>query len=259
MTADSALARRAISLLDLEPRRRRYRRESRGSLRQRGPPPRPGRSGVRLAPFRRAMPLRTGGNGYRGGHGRKFPHGRPDIAIAVRETAFVIAEGADEVDVVLPYAAWLSGHRQHARRLVAACKEAVGKKRLKVILETGRLVTPAAIRGAADDAIEAGADFIKTSTGKTSVSATLEAAHIMLEAIRASGKPVGLKPSGGIRTPGQAAAYLRLADHVMGEGWAKAETFRFGASGLLGALGAVLDAEGSAEGTDAGGCRGEVT
>ena len=247
MTADSALARRAISLLDLTSLGDDDTEEKVAVLCANADGPHGRVAAVCVWPhFVAQCRSALAGTGIEVATVANFPHGRPDIAIAVRETAFVIAEGADEVDVVLPYAAWLSGHRQHARRLVAACKEAVGKKRLKVILETGRLVTPAAIRGAADDAIEAGADFIKTSTGKTSVSATLEAAHIMLEAIRASGKPVGLKPSGGIRTPGQAAAYLRLADHVMGEGWAKAETFRFGASGLLGALGAVLDAEGSA-------------
>ena len=166
-----------------------------------------------------------------------FPHGRPDIADAVATTKQAVADGADEVDVVWPYNTWLNGNTAIARDLVSASKEACGPEaHLKVILETGRLQTAEAIAGSSRDAIAAGADFIKTSTGKTSVSASLEAAHIMLEAIRESGKPVGLKPSGGIRTTGQAIAYLRLADGIMGPGWASPETFRFGASSLLDAL-----------------------
>ncbi|MEP3113205.1 deoxyribose-phosphate aldolase [Nisaea sp.] len=166
-----------------------------------------------------------------------FPHGRPDIAGAVAVTKQAVADGADEVDVVWPYDNWLNGNSAIARDLVAACKSACGNTaHLKVILETGRLQTAEAIAGSSRDAIAAGADFIKTSTGKTSVSATLEAAHIMLEAIRESGKPVGLKPSGGIRTTEQAIAYLRLADKIMGPDWATPETFRFGASSLLDAL-----------------------
>jgi len=109
-------------------------------------------------------------------------------------------------------------------------------KTLKTILETGELKTPALIRAAARIAIGTGADIIKTSTGKTEVSATPEAVRLMLEEIRASGRQVGLKPSGGIRTADDARAYLALADEIMGEGWARPETFRFGASGLLDAL-----------------------
>lgn len=166
-----------------------------------------------------------------------FPHGRPDIAGAVATTKQAVADGADEVDVVWPYDSWLNGNSAIAGDLVAACKDACGTAaHLKVILETGRLQTANAIADSSRDAIAAGADFIKTSTGKTPVSATLEAAHIMLETIRDSGKPVGLKPSGGIRTTEQALAYLRLADNIMGAGWATSETFRFGASSLLDAL-----------------------
>ncbi|MEQ8331660.1 deoxyribose-phosphate aldolase [Nisaea sp.] len=166
-----------------------------------------------------------------------FPQGRPDVAGAVATTKQAVGDGADEVDVVWPYDSWLNGNSAIAGDLVAACKDACGSTaHLKVILETGRLQTATAIAGSSRDAIAAGADFIKTSTGKTPVSATLEAAHIMLDAIRESGKPVGLKPSGGIRTTEQALAYLRLADNIMGPGWATPETFRFGASSLLDAL-----------------------
>ena len=177
------------------------------------------------------------GTGVRVATVSNFPHGRPDIAGAVATTKQAVADGADEVDVVWPYDSWLNGNSTIARDLVAACKDACGTAaHLKVILETGRLQTADAIAGSSRDAIAAGADFIKTSTGKTPVSATLEAAHIMLETIRDSGKPVGLKPSGGIRTTEQALAYLRLADNIMGAGWATPETFRFGASSLLDAL-----------------------
>jgi deoxyribose-phosphate aldolase len=115
---------------------------------------------------------------------------------------------------------------------------------LKVILETGELQEPALIDRASRLAIDAGADFIKTSTGKTRVSATLAAAEIMLAAIRAAGRPVGLKPSGGIRTVADAGAYLALADRVMGPGWATPKTFRIGASSVYDALVGAIEGRG---------------
>jgi deoxyribose-phosphate aldolase len=118
-------------------------------------------------------------------------------------------------------------------------QEAAGRT-LKVIVESGELPGPAAVDRAAMLAIECGADFVKTSTGKTPVSATPEAAEIILEAIAVSGRPVGLKVSGGIRTVDDARAYLELADRIMGPGWATPATFRFGASSLLDALEATL-------------------
>ena len=133
--------------------------------------------------------------------------------------------------------------------MVAAVKAAIpAPARLKVILETGEIRDPALIRKASDLAIAAGADFIKTSTGKTAGNATEEAAAVMLDAIRASGRPVGLKPSGGIGSVPVDARYLALADEKMGEGWAVAETFRFGASGLLDDILRVLDGGASAAG-----------
>ena len=113
--------------------------------------------------------------------------------------------------------------------------------RVKAILETGILDEADKIRRASDLAIEAGADFIKTSTGKVPVNATLSSARIMLEAIRDSGAQVGFKPAGGVRNTTQAGHYLSLADEVMGEGWATPVTFRFGASGVLDDLLAVLN------------------
>lgn len=107
---------------------------------------------------------------------------------------------------------------------------------MKVIIESGVLAHAALIAEASRLSIECGADFIKTSTGKTPVSATLEAANAMLEVIRESGKPVGFKASGGVRTTEQAADYLTLADKIMGPKWANVKTFRFGASGLRDSL-----------------------
>lgn len=163
-----------------------------------------------------------------------FPAGAPDVAAAVDETRKAVALGADEVDVVLPYTAWLADERQVAVDLVAACREACGDAALlKVILETGRLATPDNIRAASEDAITGGADFIKTSTGKIDVSATPEAAEAMLQAIKSADRPVGLKVAGGIRTVADAGAYMAQADNSMGPDWVTPSTFRIGASGLL--------------------------
>jgi deoxyribose-phosphate aldolase len=126
--------------------------------------------------------------------------------------------------------------------MVASVRDVVdGGRLLKVILETGELVEPALIESASRVAIEAGADFIKTSTGKTPILATPQAAEIMLNAIKASGKPVGLKPSGGIRTVEDAGLYLGLADRIMGPGWATPQTFRIGASSVYDALIAAIE------------------
>jgi deoxyribose-phosphate aldolase len=180
-----------------------------------------------------------------------FPAGGTNVGRVSADTAEAIGDGAQEIDLVLPYDAFLSGDEQIAADMVsevrAACVE--GGALLKVILETGKLPDQDAIRRASDLAIANGADFIKTSTGKVPVSATLEAARTMLEAIKASGKPVGLKPSGGIRTLADANAYLALADQIMGRDWATPATFRFGASGLHQAL---LDVISGAAGTQTG-------
>lgn len=170
-----------------------------------------------------------------------FPHGNDDIDIALAETNAAIAYGTDEVDVVFPYRALMAGNRQVGFDLVKACKtacEAAGVL-LKVIIETGELKTDALIREASEIAIDAGADFIKTSTGKVAVNATLHFADVMLSVIRDKGvgDRVGFKPAGGVRTAEDAAHYLQLADAIMGDGWADARHhFRFGASGLLGSL-----------------------
>lgn len=162
-----------------------------------------------------------------------FPHGGADVEAAALETREAVAQGADEVDVVFPYHALLAGDESVGRELVAACKAACGDATLKVILETGELKTPALIRRASELAIAGGADFLKTSTGKVPVNATLEAADILLTAIREADREVGFKAAGGVRSTQDAGDYLRLAERLMGTGWATPEHFRFGASGLL--------------------------
>ncbi|WP_116475574.1 deoxyribose-phosphate aldolase [Zobellella maritima] len=165
-----------------------------------------------------------------------FPHGNDDIESAVAETRAAVACGADEVDVVFPYHALLAGNEGVGAELVRACKAACGEALLKVIIESGELKTPALIKRASELAIEGGADFIKTSTGKVPVNATLEAADIMLRVIRDAGRDIGFKPAGGVRSAEEAQDYLRLAEQIMGAGWANSRHFRFGASSLLASL-----------------------
>jgi len=166
-----------------------------------------------------------------------FPHGNDDIEIALAETRAAIAYGADEVDVVFPYRALMAGDLQRGFDLVKACKEACAGANvlLKVIIETGELKDEALIRAASEIAIDAGADFIKTSTGKVAVNATPEVAAIMMQVIRDKGvqQQVGFKPAGGVRTAEDAAHYLQLADDILGHAWADTRHFRFGASSLL--------------------------
>jgi deoxyribose-phosphate aldolase len=169
-----------------------------------------------------------------------FPHGNDDIDIALAETKAAIAYGADEVDVVFPYRALMAGDERTGYELVRACKEACEDKLLKVIIESGELKEPALIRRASQIAIDAGANFIKTSTGKVPVNATLEAARIMLEVIGEKDKNVGFKAAGGVKDAEAAKAYLDLAREILGAEWVDAEHFRFGASSLLNSLLAEL-------------------
>ncbi|HMA14315.1 MAG: deoxyribose-phosphate aldolase [Bacteroidota bacterium] len=189
------------------------------------------------------------GSGIRVAAVANFPAGDDDLGRAVREAEFIVKEGGDEVDLVMPYRRWLDGDVDAACGMIAACKDACGEAALlKVILETGRLREPAQIYAASRDAIEAGADFVKTSTGKIEVSATLAAAEAMLRAIRDSGRDVGFKAAGGIRDTAAAGDYLALADRMMGSDWADARHFRFGASGLLDDLVARLAGAGGKAG-----------
>ncbi|MGV1790077.1 deoxyribose-phosphate aldolase [Rhizobium sp. A37_96] len=163
-----------------------------------------------------------------------FPAGDMEVADVAAEAREAIADGADEIDLVIPYRAFLAGNEQAVTDMVAAVKaECKGPVILKTILETGEIKDAALIQRASELAIDAGSDFIKTSTGKVAVNATLEAADIMLRAIRASGRKVGFKPAGGIGSVADAALYLSLAETIMAPDWAMPSTFRFGASSLL--------------------------
>jgi len=164
-----------------------------------------------------------------------FPDGRSDGARAVSDTAAIVDAGANEVDVVLPYRDLAA-----APALLSAVRRAARGLTLKVILETGELQDPALIRRACTIALDAGADFLKTSTGKTKVSATLDAARLLLTAIVDGGhRSVGFKPAGGIRSVADAAAYIALTTEMLGA--ATPARFRIGASGLLNDIEAVLD------------------
>lgn len=173
---------------------------------------------------------RLAGTGVRVATVANFPAGDPDPDGAAREVAAAVAEGADEVDVVAPWRAALAGDPGVLTALVAAC--AAECERLKVILETGSHPGPERTRELAELAVDAGAWFLKTSTGKHGPNASLEATRILLEVARGG---AGVKASGGIRTAQDAAGYLALADELQ-PGGATPETFRFGASGLLDAL-----------------------
>jgi deoxyribose-phosphate aldolase len=181
-----------------------------------------------------------------------FPAGGEDASRVVDDVHESLTDGAQEFDLVIPYRAVRRGDLDVAIEMIASVRDVLdGGRSLKVILETGELGEPALVETASRIAIEAGADFIKTSTGKSAVSATPQAAEIMLNAIKASGKPVGLKPSGGIRTLADAALYLDLADRVMGAGWAKPRTFRIGASSVYDALLTAIEGRTGAAGVGA--------
>lgn len=165
-----------------------------------------------------------------------FPQGRDNLASAVAETKACLAYGADEVDVVFPYRAFIEGNESIGYELVKACKAACGEKTLKVIIESGELKTPELIAKASQIAITAGADFIKTSTGKVPVNATPEAAEIMLTQIIDSQKAIGFKPAGGVKTIADVREYLTLLESKLGKNALTAKTFRFGTSSLLKAL-----------------------
>lgn len=171
-----------------------------------------------------------------------FPHGNDDLDIALAETRAAVAYGADEVDLVFPYRALMAGNSEIGATMVKACKEVCGDKIiLKVIIESGELKSPVLIQQASEICINAGADFIKTSTGKVPVNATLEATKVMLEAIKKSGRNVGFKAAGGVKDAQSASEYLQLAGSIMGDNWVDSAHFRFGASSLLGALLAQLN------------------
>lgn len=173
-----------------------------------------------------------------------FPHGNDDVAKAVTQTQQAVDLGADEVDVVFPYRALMAGNSQVGFDLVSACKQVCGDDvLLKVIIESGELKRSELIKLASELSIDAGADFIKTSTGKVSINATLESADIMLNVIKNKKPNVGFKAAGGVRTASDAKEYLDLAVKIMGSDWINARHFRFGASSLLADLLSTLEVE----------------
>ncbi|HMD00797.1 MAG TPA: deoxyribose-phosphate aldolase [Ferruginibacter sp.] len=165
-----------------------------------------------------------------------FPSGQAPRDVKIRDTKFAVAQGADEVDMVISRGKFLQGEYNFVFDEIAAIKEACGDARLKVILETGELVTYDKVRKASDLAMYAGADFIKTSTGKIQPAATMPVTLVMLEAIRdfyyKTGKKIAMKPAGGISKAKQALHYLVMLNEVLGEDWMNNEWFRFGASSL---------------------------
>jgi deoxyribose-phosphate aldolase len=166
-----------------------------------------------------------------------FPSGRTSLAVKVADTALAVEAGADEIDMVIDRGAFLAGDYAKVFEEIVAIKAAAGEAHLKVILETGELATYDNVRRASWLAMLAGADFIKTSTGKVSPAATLPVTLVMLEAVRdfraRAGRVVGVKPAGGIRTTKDAIKYLVLVNETAGEEWLDPDRFRLGASSLL--------------------------
>ena len=166
-----------------------------------------------------------------------FPSGRSSLAVKLQDTEDAVAAGADEIDMVIDRGAFLAGRFGEVFDEIVAVKQACGDAHLKVILETGELATYDNVRRASWLAMLAGGDFIKTSTGKISPAATLPVTMIMLEAVRdfrdSTGRQVGVKPAGGIRTTKDAVRHLVIVNETAGEDWLDPDWFRIGASSLL--------------------------
>jgi deoxyribose-phosphate aldolase len=166
-----------------------------------------------------------------------FPSGQSPLSVKLDDTRRAVELGADEIDMVIDRGAMLSGDYAKVFDEIAATKEACGAAHLKVILETGELGTYDMVRKASEIGIAAGGDFIKTSTGKVQPAATLGVTLVMLEAIRdhfyATGRMIGMKPAGGVRTAKQSLQYLVLLKETLGDAWLNPDMFRFGASVLL--------------------------
>ena len=166
-----------------------------------------------------------------------FPSGQVPLRVKLEETRRASGDGADEIDMVIDRGSFLAGDYSKVFDEIVSVKEACGPAHLKVILETGELVTYDNVRLASQIAMEAGGDFIKTSTGKVNPAATIPVTLVMLEAIRdyffATGIRIGMKPAGGIRNSKQALAYLVMVKETLGDDWLTPDLFRFGASALL--------------------------
>ncbi|NCT85150.1 MAG: deoxyribose-phosphate aldolase [Comamonadaceae bacterium] len=181
-----------------------------------------------------------------------FPEGALDLPRALADVAQIAQAGGDEVDVVLPWRALLAGQATEVAEFLAAVREASEPLTLKVIIESGELGSAERIAQATRLALAAGADFVKTSTGKTAVGATPEAAATMLKEIKASGLPAaGFKASGGVRSVADAAGYIAQTEAALGAAALNPQRLRFGASGLLTDIEAVLSGAASAAVTSA--------
>jgi len=179
--------------------------------------------------------------------GAGFPSSQTFLSVKLAECKLLVAKGADEIDIVLSVGRFLGGDLQYVADEIALIKEAIEDVHLKVILETGKLSSPEKIRTASILAMEAGADFIKTSTGKENPAASPEAVYVMSKAVRdyysVSGRQVGIKPAGGISSSDDAVIYLTLINELLGEEWCQPELFRIGASRLANNL--ISDITGS--------------
>jgi deoxyribose-phosphate aldolase len=165
-----------------------------------------------------------------------FPSGQAPLSVKLEDTRMAVADGADEIDMVISRGEFLAGDFRHVFDEIVAIKDACGDAHLKVILETGELGTLDRVRKASVLAMHAGADFIKTSTGKIQPAATMQVTLVMLQAIRdyyyETGRMVGMKPAGGISTAKLAVHYLVMLRETLGNAWMTPEWFRFGASSL---------------------------
>lgn len=165
-----------------------------------------------------------------------FPSGNSKLQVKLDDTKYAVEQGADEIDMVISRGEFLSGNYQYVYDEIVAVKKACGKAHLKVILETGELDTLDNVRKASEIAMYAGADFIKTSTGKIQPAATMQVTYVMFDAIKdfylKTGKMIGMKPAGGISTSKIALQYLVMLNEMLGEKWMNKEYFRFGASSL---------------------------
>jgi deoxyribose-phosphate aldolase len=174
-----------------------------------------------------------------------FPSGQSPLDVRLAEVRYAVEQGAHEIDMVISRGRFLAGERDFLREEVSKHKAACGNAHLKVILETGELLDPNLIYEASMISMEAGADFIKTSTGKIQPAATLEAAYVMLTAIQEfyskTGKKTGFKPAGGISDPETAVQFWKLVKHINGEEWLNNHMFRYGASRLLNKLLDAID------------------
>lgn len=179
-----------------------------------------------------------------------FPEGGEDPRRVAREIRRARAVGAQEIDAVLPWQALLQGRETPALQMLQAARDSAGGALLKIILESGELSAPDRIALASELALDAGADFLKTSTGKATVGATLAAAQLMVHAIRARAGTAGFKAAGGIRTLEQAAPYLSLVACELGEDACTSARLRFGASALLDQIETVLGGGAAATGGD---------